>query len=559
MIRLRVPSLPILLCIIACLSLAIVPVAAQGRGPAKRPAKGPTGKEILEAALRYQDSPPPGMSQDNALDKAYEMMAEAFMKDRTLWQALFHRGINRCDKMLLAKQTLRSRLLSLRSAGESDAEVERIRGLGQEFITDVIQPDAYKDFAVMENVMKKLGQPSEDTVLFASAMMKFSHGDYLETANGAEGAIDDLKKLVQRKWMRSFCAERIALAYMDLGASEFEVRNYDEAQKYWDKGLRWAQSERVRRFILTNKAGAFEMDDEYGLAEQLLRKQLRNEIDRPGHWKNLGLVLGYQNRLRPALYAYRQSRELCGKFGRRSPVARLHGNSWLKAAMIHGKLMEADGDLRMSWRLFLEYREMFGEDYNFCFNFGEFVFHVGQYNLAWKYLSRAKDLQPFCPHARELLVRVAQRVTIGTPEEQRARRELVKEELQAARERFSSRNESPQMKRLCGGLQDLGDGDLRRGTPPPLNPNPLAGFRSNTPPPPWLVKRADEREPFVPYGVPPEKFLEESSEDAEASAETAQAEAGELKRPANWKWIAIGAGGLAVVLAGIALFRRSAA
>jgi tetratricopeptide (TPR) repeat protein len=540
------------LLLLAILVLAPVTVA-QGRG-----ARNAAATDLLNKALRLQESPPPGMTQDRALDEAYQIMGKAFQADARLWQALLYRGINRCDKMLLANQKLRARLLALRAEGESDAETARIEGLANDFISDVILRDAHQNFAHMERTMKRLGEPSDDTVLFANAMMKFSHGEYLKAHAGAPGAIDDLKKLVQRKFMIEFCAERIALAYMDLGATEFEERRYEEAQDLWDKGLRWAHNEKIRRFILTNKAGAYEMDDEYGLAEELLRKQLRSEIDRPAHWKNLGLVLGYQNRLRPALFAYRQSRNLCGEYGRRSPIARLHGNSWLKAAMIHGKLLEAEGDLRTAWRLFLEYRAMFGDDYNFCFNFGEFVFHMGQYNLAWEYLSRAKDLQPFCPHASVLLVRVAQRVTLGTPEEQRARRELAKEELEASRERFSSRNESPQMKRICGGLQDLGDGDLRRANPAPMTPDPLVGYRIDSPPPPWLVKRAAQRDPFMPFEISPSEFLAKTSEDAEASAVRAQAESEEPQK-ANWKWLALGAGGLAVALGAIALFRRRAA
>lgn len=537
------------------LLLSLAPGAlAQGARAARE------GADLLDQALRLQANPPPGMGQDDALDKAYLMMGEAIQKDPRLWQALLQRGINRCDKMLLAHRTLRAHILSMRATGETDAEIARVEGLGKDFITGRIRRDALQNFATMERLMKKLGEPTADTVLFANALMKFSNGDYLKAEGSTTGAIDDLKKLIQRKWMPQFCAERIALAYLDLGASEFAERRYDEAHAYWDKGLRWVQSDRIRRFLLTNKAGAFEVDDEYALAEKLLREQIRSELDRPSHWKNLGLVLGYQNQLRPALYCYRQSRDLCGELGKRSIIARFNGNSWLKAAMIHGKLLEADGDLRRAWTLFLEYRAMFGDDYNFCFNFGEFAFHMGQYKLAWDYLKRAQKLQPFCPPTALILVRVAQRMTDGTLAEQRARREEAKKGVELARERSSAQNESPQLKRICGGLQDLGDGDLRRRVLSPMVPDPLAGYSFDTPPPPWIVKRADQRDRFVPMDISPEEFLVKSPEEAEAAAETAQTEReSEMATRQNWKWLAIGAGGLVLLLGAIALIRRRAA
>jgi len=356
---------------------------------------------------------------------------------------------------------------------------------------------------------------------------------------------------------------------MQLGAQAFNRDDFAGAQEYWDKGLRWAVNPTIRRTLLTNKAGAFEMDNDFGLAEALLREQIEDEPDRPIHWKNLGLFLGYQNHLRSALYCYKQSREACRKLGGQFPVALLHGNSWLKAAMIHGKLLEAEGDLRMAWRLFLQYRLMFGDDYNFCFNFGEFCFQMGQYEQAWTFLTRAAELQPFCPNPYQLLLPVAQRMTSGTPEERKARREKAKADLQRVRERYLSRNESPAVKRMCGGLRDLGDGRLKAQRMPFITPDPLAGETPDNAPL-WIVTAADRRDPFVPYDPSVEEFLAESARDAEAAAEAQKAPAPEAETENDaggwpewlaewWTWAAGGAGVIVLLGVGFRLRRRKSA
>ena len=89
----------------------------------------------------------------------------------------------------------------------------------------------------------------------------------------------------------------------------------------------------------------------------------------------------------------------------------------------------------------------------------------------------------------------------------------------------------------------------------PMNPDPLIAYRADAPPPPWLVKRAEQRDPFLPLDISPAEFLAQTSEDAEATAISAQKESAAPKK-ANWKWLAFGAGGLAVALGAIALLRR---
>ena len=496
-------------------------VVAQGNRPIR--GKQAESNRILAEALRIQAQPPPGMSEEEALDQAFLKMGEALQVWPKNWRAFFHRGVNRCLKAAMNRATLVGTLREMRAAGQSNAEQRRIEGLGLEFIRLVLQ-DVYRNFHSMLSVMRATGEVDNDIVDFTRAATKYATGEYLEAQGATPGAIDELRKLVQRGWNVELCGNLIGRSYMQLGAAAFGQEKYALAHEYWDNGLKWARSPQLRRTLLTNKAGAFEMDNQFGLAERLLRKQIETESDRPVHWKNLGLVLGYQNHLRTALYAYKRARDLCHNEAGRSPIALLHGNSWLKAAMIHGKLLEADGDLREAWRLFLEYRGMFGDDYNFCFNFGEFCYHMGQYDLAWTFLSRAAEIHPFCPTPYLLLVPVAQRMTGGTPEERKKRRTDAKAALKKVREAYNTRDESAQIRRICGGLRDLGDGGLRTLNATLIDPDPLEGGQPGDPPG-WLLKIAEKREAFTPYNPSVEEFLAESASGAEDAAGIAAEEA----------------------------------
>jgi len=507
------------LLVLASLVLSSRTLSSVAVAQENRPKRGKQAESnrILAAALQAQAHPPPGMTEEDALDTAFLDIAKALQVWPRNWRAFFHRGVNRCLKAAMNRATLVQTLREMRAAGHSNAEQRRIEGLGLEFIREVLQ-EVYRNFHAMLSAMRATGEVDNDIVDFTRAATKYATGEFLKAQGDAPGAIDELKRLVQRGWNVELCANLIGRSYMQLGASAFGQEKYDLAHEYWDNGLKWARSPQLRRTLLTNKAGAFEMDNQFGLAERLLRKQIETEGDRPVHWKNLGLVLGYQNHLRTALFAYKRARDLCHNAAGRSTVALLHGNSWLKAAMIHGKLLESDGDLREAWRLFLEYRGMFGDDYNFCFNFGEFCYHMGRYDLAWTFLSRAAEIHPFCPTPHLLLVPVAQRMTAGTPEERKKRRTEAKATLKKVREAYNTRYESAQIRRICGGLRDLGDGGLRTMNATLIDPDPLQGVRPNDPPG-WLLKIAEKRDAFTPYSPSVEEFLAESASGAEDAAE----------------------------------------
>jgi hypothetical protein len=206
--------------------------------------------------------------------------------------------------------------------------------------------------------------------------------------------------------------------------------------------------------------------------------------------------------LREALYAYRRAREAChGKVAPFFPGL-LHGNAWLKAAMIHGKLLEDDGDLRVAWRLFLEYRQMLGDDYTFCLNFGDFASQHGQLELAWTFVTRARDLQPSCPNPYQLLLQIAPRMS-GDQKEIRTRVARARDDLERARQAYQAGGAAWRLGRLCAGLRDGADSGGLRNARQLLDPDPLAGLGLDRPPD-WLLKAAERRRPFEPYEPPAE-------------------------------------------------------
>jgi tetratricopeptide (TPR) repeat protein len=385
--------------------------------------------------------------------------------------------------------------------------------------------------------MRQRGQwrPDHELLTIANALMKFAGREYLKTRNGQPGAIEDFKTLVRKNFLADKCVDYIALCHLDMGDDLYQKEKYDEAQRAWDEGLRWARKPLLRRALWTNKAGAYEMDRQHELAEAVLHQQIAAEPDQPGYHKNLGLVLGYRNRLKEALFHYEKARELCG--GPTGPLALLNGNAWLRAAVIHGTLLEHEGDVRLAWRLFLEYRALFGDDYNFSLWFGDFAAAQGEYDLAWRYLERARDLQPRCSPAYQKLTQIAPR-TKGTREEVEVRTKAAAQALFDAQARYFRADESMTVLNICGGIADLGDIGLVAERIF-LEPDPLAGLDALHPPP-WVEAVARSRDPFVPF-------------DPSASPETpAGPDAQPPGRPA---WALVAAGGAAVlVAAGAALF-----
>jgi tetratricopeptide (TPR) repeat protein len=501
--------------ILACLLWIGAAVAAQGQYD-----------QLLREATRLESEVRPGDKADGPVDRAYRKLAEAAQMAPTRWEAFALRGTNRCTKAMICRRLLEELVSEMRAQGRPPDFVKSQTEAGLDYIDAVIRA-AVHDFAVMERNMRTSGWNEPDRVRFALAAVKFARGQYLATPAGDAGAIESFKELVQRGWQVRHCSEFVARCYLRLGFVTHVGGNAAEAQAYWDEGLKWAQEGATRRTILSNKAAAFELEADYGATEKILREQARLEPGQPVHWKNLGLVLGYENRLREALYAYRRARQACHEMRAPFFVGVLHGNAWLKAAMIHGKLLEDDGDLRGAWRLFLEYREMLGDDYAFCLNFADFVFQHGQYDLAWTYVSRARDLQPSCPNPYQLLLQIAPRLP-GDPAEVAARVMKAKNDLEHARKSLRAGDAAWRLNRLCAGLRDGADsGGVRHGKEL-LIPDPLPGAGMD--PPDWVVEAAARRRPFKPFD-PAE------AEEQPEPTEPVQPATG-VQTPPWWVWLA---------------------
>lgn len=506
--------------------------------------------EQVLRAMRLESQLAPGEARDLPLDRAYIAYGKIAMQHPDRFEPLWAMGLNRCMKAYVVRGMAASYIDVMRARGASMKLVQQQQANTRRFLDECIK-DALKGFAQMQQVMVKYkdvdAKQQEEYIRFANASIKFARAEHLEAKRGAPGAIEDLQWLLKRRFRPELCARMIAEAYTELGAIEFADEKYDEAQALWDKALRFAVDPHVRQRIITNKAGSFEMDNEFGLAEDILKKQLEKEGHVPKHWKNLGLLLGYQARYREALYAYRKCRELCRKASRRFFLGVLHGNAWLRAALIHGKLLEDDGDIHTAWRLLMEYRRLFGDNYNFSLAMGEFALHTRNYDVAYAFIRHARDLQPFCPMPYSMLLSIAGR-TGGTPEVVKQRVEEAEKAFRAARERFKAREENATLKRLCGGLRDVEDGAPMPGPKVMrLNPDPLAGMTADELPE-WLVPIAKRRDPFRPFD--PKKDAVKDRVAMPGVDEAATEEPDET--PASRTWILTAAG--AVVAAGVLFF-----
>jgi len=452
-------------------------------------------EEELRAAQRVQWEMPAWATWEERLNREYEALGKVGLEHHGSWQVHFLLGLNRAKRAYFARFEAEAYMARVRTQG-ADAEMLEAKRQGAARQIDRWLGEARDDFLKMRYFMEQSDEVDMNRILFGEAAVRFAGRRYLRDGQDP-GAIEYFQELVRRDFLPDVCADHIALCYLDLGSEALADERFKEAQARWDDGLKWARQPALRQMLITNKAGGYEMDNEYALAEKLLREQIERDPGRPDHHKNLGLVLGYQGRLKEALYHYGLARELCGK----SPAARqlslLHGNAWLRAATIHGTLLEADGDVLQAWRLFMAYREMFGDDYNFTLWFGEFCASLGQYDLAWRFYVHARDLQPHCAIPYQKLTQIAMR-TSGSREEVIRRVEAAKRSFTEAQKRYVVSEETTAVKRLCGGLTDLGDVGTGSSQRLYLDPDPLAGFDSAHPPP-WVEEEAGRRQPFVPW------------------------------------------------------------
>ena len=509
-----------------------------------------TYDQLLFDARTVEEDPAPVATPEDRFNEAYEILARAVKLSPERWEAYWRRGLNRCEMAVVVHALVQERIAFARAGGAPPEEVDNLTTRGKEFIGFCIR-DAAHDFDMMLVNMRRKGRIDERKRLFSRAVLMYAARDFEKGPKGGPGATSAFLQLYRRTSpdtpLAKLCAEFLGRCYNMLGAQAFRSEDYKEAQQYWDKALTWARFPQTIRTVLTNKAGGYEMDNEFGRAEKVLRELIRREPNQPAHWKNLGLVLGFQNHLREALYCYAQARKLCFESPGREFRGRWHGNAWMRAAVIHGNLLEEDGDILLAWRLFLQYRKMFGDDYNFSLWFGDFCSNHGAYDLAWLYLSRARDIQPHCTVAYQSLLLVAPR-TGGSRDEVKARIAQADKALDAARSRYNLRKVSPAVKRICGGLQDLADGGRSPSVGSHLTPDPLAAWDEDHPPA-WVEKIAKERKPFVAW----KPGDVEGARDKSPSPATPKSKAG---AEGGWSlWVAA-AVALLVVIAGLALLLR---
>jgi len=443
----------------------------------------------------------PGETFGARIDRAMARAADALRADPSCADAYFWMAVLRLEYALRVPELAAETSNRLRAVGAPESQLAEIR----ETAALRVERDrelAAADFARMEQLLRQQGRHDPNLIQFANAILKMIGGELRTAARGERGAIGDLEDLVRRGYRAAECAEYLGKCYFTLATQAYAREEFTEAQKLWEEAYRWTRDPYMRRLIRVNQAGALQADNAFESAEKLLRQQIAEEPNVPDHWKNLGLVLGFQGRLAEALHAYARARELCGQIRSSFFVGLLHGNAWLRAATIHGTLLADDGDLREAWRLFLEYRAMFGDDYNFSLAFAEFCFHHGRFELAQRFYEHARDLQPRCKQAYQRLVELATKMP-GTREAREQRLREARAAYEAIKARYDDREEDPNVLRMCAGTRDLIDGGHFEGVAPLLDPDPLAGLSAENPPA-WLLEAAATRRPFRPF-VPGER------------------------------------------------------
>jgi len=437
-----------------------------------------------------------GESFGGRMDRAIAKAAEAARADGNCADAFVLMGVFRLEFVLRMPDRIAETVHRMKAGAASNEEIDAVKRHGALEIQRYREM-AYADFARAEQAMLRKGERDMDLLKLLNAMTKMAGREFQAAQRGEPGAIADLKELVRRGFRVETCGGLLAQCYFTLGLDAYLREAWAEAHKYWEEAYRWAPDAYMKRLIRNNQAGAYQADNAFDSAEALIREQTRLEPDIPDHWKNLGLILGFQGRLKEALDAYARARDLCAQRSGSFFIGVLHGNAWLRAAMIHAILLTEDGSLPESWRLLLEYRRMFGDDYNFCLAFADVAYHLERYELAARYYERARLMQPRCKQAYQRLVELAMRLP-GTPEERKARLEAARADYAAVKARYDDRQEDPNVLRMCNGTRDLIDGGQFLGIAAPLDPDPLAGADPSAPPP-WFVEAAKSRRPFAPF------------------------------------------------------------
>ncbi len=482
------------------------------------------------------------------LNRARDKFIEAARQCPARWEAFFELGVNRCKRAFWMHGEAQDHITLSRARGLAPARLTAME-VGAKAQIETELAETYRWFKNgFERQERLYGERDQQLVRVANAFTKFAAREYLRAKQGRPGAIADFQALLRSQYNETLCRNHIAMCYLDLGVEAYGEQDYKKAQDWWDKALRWAKASWLRRMIYSNKAGAYELDSEFALAEKLLQKQIAEEPGSPVHHKNLGLVAGFQNRLPEAAYYYRKARELCARDPNRR-LAFFHGNAWLRAAEIHGHLLERNGDVLLAWRLFMEYRARHGDNYNFAIAFGRFASINRRYSLAWRFFQHAAKLQPHCTVPFLELIRIAPRVG-KTREEADQLSADTKERLEKVQARYAGTDEPHDVARVCAGLRD----DPRlRSSPKNLameGDDPFAELSADKPPA-WVQKITEEREPYEPWtpGKARTGTKQTTGTDGDVATETDRSRL----------WLLAGVLGAAVILVGILFANRAAA
>ena len=440
----------------------------------------------------------PAVPLHRHLVRIHELLGQAVRVDSERPEAYLTRGMFLCDAAVAMSRHLEEESVRARTRGISDERIQQATQLGlrerARYLGGNAAIGAHAEFQRAIHAYKRQGTLHPHFVDFISAVLKYAGREFEQAKRGEPGAIEDFKKLLRKRYRVDQCRDYLAKCYRDLGVHAYGHKEFDQAQEYWDQALKYTRDPHLRRMLYTNKAGAYEADKEYGSAEAVVRKQIEDEPGVANHWKNLGLILGYEGRAREALVAYGRTRELSEAAKTPFFLGVLHGNAWLRAAMVHGKVLP-DGDPVQAWKLLLQYRAMLGDDYNFSLAFGEFALELDALAVAERFFQNARSLVPHCVQPYQRLLDVASRWP--DPKERKAKRDHARKEFQEARKRSKGTDESHQVRRLCGGTADYGDVTTPKRSDI-LEPDPLAGFDEQHPPE-WVLEAARTREPFRPY------------------------------------------------------------
>ena len=475
---------------VLALALLAVPAAAQGRY-----------EQLIQEAHEVANDHQSAERLTARLIKVYGILGQATEVDPRRFESWFWRGIYKCAEAREIRTAAKALIEEHRLRNVSTAEMttqeilDHHKKISENFIAQS-RDHARRDFFQMLRIIQD-EYPRDEfqaLLLLSNALLKYADSEFLEAGDGKRGCIADFKVLLRKNIEPHLVRYCLTWSYVEMATDAYDAEDYDKAQELWEEAFKYAPTLTLKHQILGNIAGTYEVDSRYEDAEAVLYKQIELAPNNPEAWKNLGLVLGLRSRFREALVAYAKVRELSQVHRGSHILALRHGNAWLRAAMIHGNLLPEDGDIKLAWRLFWEYRSLHGDDYNFSLAFADFAYDKGRYELAQRYYDHTKKLQPFCIHSYQRLVEIAVRLPGGA--DTRAKRiKEAKEAHKNANDRYVTRHIDENMKRICAGMQEDRVTETDAG-PRFLDPDPLKDFGIENLPD-WVTAVAAKRLPHA--------------------------------------------------------------